>query len=94
MHFEWDELKNKQLKINRTVCFEDVFIAISEECLLDILPHHNPVKYPNRRLFSVQIRGYVYYVPFVEDDKTIFLKNIIPSSKYHKKYLEGAKHDS
>ena len=94
MHFEWDELKNKQLKTNRTACFEDVFIAISEERLLDILPHHNPVKYPNQRLFSVQIRGYVYYVPFVEDDKTIFLKNIIPSRKYHKKYLEGAKHDS
>jgi uncharacterized DUF497 family protein len=94
MHFEWDELKNKQLKTNRAVCFEDVFIAISEERLLDILPNHNPVKYPNQRLFIVQIRGYVYYVPFVEDDKTIFLKNIIPSRKYHKKYLEGAKHDS
>ena len=56
MHFEWDELKNKQLKTNRAVCFEDVFIAISEERLLDILPHHNPLKYPNQRLFIVQIR--------------------------------------
>ena len=74
MHFEWDELKNKQLKTNRAVCFEDVFIAISEERLLDILPHHNPVKYPNQKLFIVQIGGYVYYVPFVEDEETIFLK--------------------
>jgi len=94
MHFEWDEGKNKQLKINRAVCFEDVFIAINEERLLDILPHHNIVKYPNQKLFIVQIGGYVYYVPFVEDEETIFLKNIIPSRKYQKKYLEGAKHDS
>ena len=94
MHFEWDEYKNKQLKADREVCFEDVFIAISEERLLDILPHHNPVKYPNQKLFIVQIRDYVYYVPFVEDGEIIFLKNIIPSRKYQKKYLEGAKHAS
>ena len=94
MHFEWDEDKNKQLKFNRAVCFEDVFIAISEERLLDILPHHNPVKYPNQKLFIVQIRSYVYYVPFLEDQETIFLKNIIPSRKYQKKYLIGANHDS
>jgi uncharacterized DUF497 family protein len=94
MHFEWDEGKNKQLKINRAVCFEDVFIAITEERLLDILPHHNPVKYPKQKLFIVEIRGYVYYVPFIEDEETIFLKNIIPSRKYQKKFLEGVNHDS
>lgn len=94
MHFEWDEEKNLQLKINRGVCFEDVFVAISEERLLDILPHHNPVKYPNQKLFIVLIRGYVYYVPFVEDQEMIFLKNIIPSRKYQKKYLVGVDHDN
>ncbi len=60
MHFEWDEHKNTGLKTKRTVCFEDVFIAISEERLLYILPHHNPVKYPKQKLFIVQIRDYVY----------------------------------
>jgi hypothetical protein len=94
MHFEWDEDKNSWLKTNREVCFEDVFIAISEERLLDILPHHNSVKYPKQKLFFVEIRSYVYYVPFVENDETVFLKNIIPSRKYQKLYLEGVKHDS
>ncbi|TAN53558.1 MAG: hypothetical protein EPN21_01190 [Methylococcaceae bacterium] len=41
-----------------------------------------------------KIHGYVYYVPFVESEDTIFLKNIIPSRKYHKKYYKGPKHDS
>jgi len=94
MHFEWDESKNDKLKTSRSVCFEDVFIAISEDRLLDILPHHNFDKYPNQKLFIVQIRDHVYYVPFVEDAETIFLKNIIPSRKYQKKYLKGANHDS
>ena len=89
MHFVWDELKNEQLKIQRGVSFEDVFLAISENRLLDILPHHNPAKYPNQKLFIVQIRSYVYYVPFIEDKHSIFLKNIIPSRKYQKLYSAG-----
>ena len=94
MHFELNENKNKELKAERSVCFEDVFVAISEDRLLDILPHHNPEKYPNQKLFIVQIRDYVYYVPFVEYENTIFLKNIIPSRKYQKKYLTGENNDS
>ena len=57
-------------------------------------PHHNLKKYPNQKLFIVQIRSYFYYVPFVEDQEIFFLKNIIPSRKYQKKYLIGAKYDS
>jgi uncharacterized DUF497 family protein len=86
MHFEWDEIKNEQLKTKRGVSFEDVFLAISENRLLDILPHHNPAKYPNQKLFIVEIRNYAYYVPFIESEHSIFLKNIIPSRKYQKCY--------
>jgi uncharacterized DUF497 family protein len=94
MYFEWDEAKNKLLDTNRGVCFEDVLIAISEKRLLDVLPHHNPTKYPNQKLFIVQIRDYVYYVPFIENEVSIFLKNIIPSRKYQKKYSGSTKHDN
>jgi hypothetical protein len=34
----------------------------------------------------VLIKDYTYYVPFVEDEVKVFLKNIIPSRKYHKMY--------
>jgi hypothetical protein len=33
------------------------------------------------------INEYVYLVPFIEDEKMIFLKTIIPSRKATKKYL-------
>jgi hypothetical protein len=46
----------------------------------------------NQRIFVVQRDDYVYLVPFVEDDKLIALKTIIPSRKATKQYL-GKKPD-
>ena len=84
--FDWNEEKNDLLKKTRNVCFEDVILSMQDRKLLDILPHFNQEKYPNQRLFIILIEEYTYYVPFVEDDEKVFLKNIIPSRKYHKKY--------
>jgi hypothetical protein len=86
MRYAWSEEKNKLLKNSRGVGFEEVLLAIDEGRLLDVIPHHNLEKYPNQKLFIVRIRGYIYYVPFVEDEERIFLKNIVPSRKYQKKY--------
>lgn len=86
MRFEWSEEKNRLLKDSRDVTFEDVLLCIDDGRLLDVVPHHNLGKYPNQKLFIVRIRGYIYYVPFVEDEEKIFLKNIVPSRKYNKKY--------
>jgi uncharacterized DUF497 family protein len=86
MRYEWNEEKNRLLKDSRDVGFEEVLLAIDEGRLLDVIPHHNLEKYPNQKLFIVRIRGYIYYVPFVEDEEKIFLKNIVPSRKYQKKY--------
>ena len=55
MHFEWNENKNKELKAERSFCFEDVFVAISEDRLLDILPHHNPEKYHSQSQVSEKV---------------------------------------
>ena len=49
--------------------------------LLDILMHPNPERYGGQRIFVVRREDYVYLVPFVEDEHTVFLKTIIPSRK-------------
>ena len=49
--------------------------------MLDILEHRNQQRYGGQRIFVVQRDDYVYLVPFVEDDKLIALKTIIPSRK-------------
>jgi len=83
----WDKEKNELLKEDRDVCFEDIENAINDNRILDILPHHNQEKYPNQKILVVKIKGYVHYVPFVEDDEKYFLKSIIPSRKHNTKYL-------
>ncbi len=84
--FEWNEEKNELLIASRNVCFEDVILSLQNGRLLDVIPHFNTTKYPKQKLFIVTIKKYTYYVPFVEDEIKVFLKNIIPSRKYHKLY--------
>lgn len=89
--YNWNEQKNEELKVSRGICFEEVLLALEKGCLLDVLEHPNKSKYSNQKLFILKIRDYAYIVPFVEAEKEIFLKTIIPSRKATKLYLGGLK---
>jgi uncharacterized DUF497 family protein len=86
-YFAWDETKNEKLKAERGVGFEEIVFHIGRGDLLDILEHPNVDRYRNQRILVVQRGDYVYLVPFVEDERLIFLKTIIPSRKATKQYL-------
>jgi uncharacterized DUF497 family protein len=86
-YFNWDEKKNLELIKKRNLSFEEIVYSIMNDGLVDIIEHYNKTKYPNQEIFVVNIDNYIYLVPFVEDEKTIFLKTIIPSRKMTKKYL-------
>ena len=88
MQINWNNEKNTVLKKDRDVCFEDVELAIMTDKVLDIIPHHSKDRYKNQELMILSIKNYTYYVPFVMNDEEIFLKNIIPSRKYHKIYKD------
>lgn len=57
--------------------------------MLDDIEHPNKAKYPNQRVFVVEVDEYAYLVPYVESDNEIFLKTVIPSRKATKQYLGG-----
>jgi len=80
--------KNEILKEQRNISFEDVILALENGNLLDDIEHPNKDKYPNQNIFIIliEIKNYVYLVPYVEDEKNIFLKTIIPSRQMNKKY--------
>ena len=80
-YFAWDDAKNAKLKADRGIGFEDVVFHIERGDLLDILEHPNPDRYAGQRIFVVQREDYVYLVPFVEDEHSVFLKTIIPSRR-------------
>ena len=83
---------NAKLRAERGIGFEDIVFHIERGDLLDILEHPNPDRYAGQRIFVVRREEYVYLVPFVEDEHTVFLKTIIPSRKATKQYLgEGVR---
>ena len=86
-YFVWDDAKNTKLRADRGIGFEDIVFHIERGDLLDILEHPNPERCAGQRTFVVQREDYVYLVPLVEDEHTVFLKTIIPSRKATKQYL-------
>ncbi len=86
MNFRWDLEKNRLLKNERNVCFEDVVALVYEDKLLDIIKHPNKEKYPHQRIYILRIQGYVHMVPFEKRGDEIWLITIIPSRKMNKIY--------
>jgi uncharacterized DUF497 family protein len=84
----WNKQKNKWLKQNRGICFEDILFYIDNDFLIDDVEHPNQKKYADQRMMVFYINEYIYLVPYVEDEDEIFLKTIIPSRKATKNYLE------
>jgi len=85
--YVWNDEKNKLLQNERGISFEDIVDAISNGELLDSIKNPSSDKYSNQSVFIVNIKGYVYCVPYVEDESNIFLKTIFPSRKMKKRYL-------
>ena len=78
--YNWNIEKNAWLRRNRGISFEEIIFHIELGGELDIVHHPSQVKYPGQKISIVQVEDYVYLVPFVESDKEVFLKTIIPSS--------------
>lgn len=84
----WDEEKNKLLREQRGVSFEEILQAIEEGGILNIYKHPNTEKYPHQKMIEVLFKKYVWVIPFVEKEEEIFLKTAFPSRKATKKIKE------
>ena len=83
----WNSTKNQQLIAERGISFEDIVFYLQQGKLLDDIEHPNSGKYPEQRIFVIDVDNYVHLVPYVESRKEIFLKTVIPSRKATKQYL-------
>jgi uncharacterized DUF497 family protein len=88
--FSWSAEKNQLLIEERGISFEEVVFHIERGDVLDLLEHPDQQRYPDQRVFIVNVEGYAYLVPFVEHESEVFLKTIIPSRKATRDYLGGA----
>ena len=88
-YFSWSSKKNRLLQETRGISFEEIVFHIERGDVLDLLEHPNRKRYSGQRILIVDVEGYAYIVPFVEDDREVFLKTIIPSRKATRDYLGG-----
>lgn len=85
----WDEGKNEWLKVHRGISFSDFEDQVLEQKFIALL--ENPTR-QNQSMFICRYKNYTYAIPFVKEGRrTIVLKTIYPSRKYHK--LFGGEND-
>jgi len=87
MTFNWNDEKNEKLKRERGISFEEIVLCINDGQIVKVLEHPNTEHYPNQLLYLIELKNYIYVVPFVEREEEIFLKTIFPSRHYTKQYL-------
>lgn len=86
-YLNWNPEKNEILKRERGITFEEIAYLIESGQIIGI--EENPER-SNQKMYVLNIENYAVIVPFVENDKEIFLKTAFPSRKYTKRYgLKG-----
>ncbi len=85
--FDWNTEKNSWLFTHRGLRFEDAIKAMATGGLLEIVTQPATSRYPNQKIFVIDIGGYAHLVPFVEYSSGYFLKTISPSRRATRKYL-------
>lgn len=75
----WNAIKNIRLKFTRRISFEEIIKS-------NLLGFRKNPRRNFQRVLEYEYKGYIWAVPFVLDEKGIFLKTIYPSRKLTKLY--------
>ena len=84
--FDWNDDKNRWLRVHRGMSFEQLRDALLAEGLLDILGPSDPARYPNQRRYVVLCEGYTWSVPAVVDGETVFFKTAYRDRRLDRRY--------
>lgn len=87
MIFDFSPEKNAWLQENRNVSFTEVIEILETRWALHEEPHPDIERYPNQRVFYIELHDYIYRVPYVTDGAVCFLKTIYPSRFDKKRFL-------
>ena len=61
--YNWNIQKNEILKKQRKVSFEKVMDAMMNGKILDIIKRPNSEKYPDQKIFIIDVDDYSYLIP-------------------------------
>ncbi len=87
--------KDSKLLKERDIGFEKIIDSILNGGVLGAVQHSNQTKYPGQYMLHVHVEGKVYAVPCVkQNEESIFLKTIYPSSKLRDLYFPNQKSEN
>lgn len=81
----FSEEKDKLLRAKRKIGFLEIVEAIENNQVLKSINNPNKKKFPKQKIMLINIKNYIYAVPYIEGENEVFLKTIYPSRKYTKK---------
>jgi len=90
-YFDWNQEKNEWLMRERGISLEFIMECVENGQVVGNIPNHSP--YEHQRVLLILIEGYVYEVPYVEIDDTIFFKTAYPSHEETKRYHQRLEDD-
>ncbi|MCP4681362.1 MAG: toxin, partial [Desulfobacterales bacterium] len=79
MKYEWNPDKNKLLKGERNISFEQIVYHLSQGDVWKVSDHPDQKNYPGQKIYFVIVENYIYLVLHVIETEYTFLKTIIPS---------------
>ena len=82
--YQWNDDKDHGLTLTRGISFEELLVAAANGHLLDVI--ESPSR-RNQKMLVVELRGYAYLVPFIENSDWVFLKTAYPNRDATRKYL-------
>lgn len=83
---EWNAEKAELLRETRGIDLNEIADKIKAgDC--KIIPVDNQIDHNGQMMFLVEHNNYIHCIPFVEDDKSIFLKTAFRSRKHQKEGL-------
>lgn len=91
--YNFEPEKNQKLIQLRNISFEEIIAVLASKGPLDVIEHTNKNKYPNQKMYVVELHEYIYLVPYVREGHQIFLKTAFPSRKATKKYMVSKKEE-
>jgi uncharacterized DUF497 family protein len=86
LEINWSEEKNRKLKAERGLAFEDVVAAIENGRILADIDHHHAARKGRQKILAVELDGYVCAVPYLRQEQKMFLKTVFKSRALHKRY--------
>ena len=79
----WNKLKSERLKKIRGVSFEEIVAS-------EFIKFKKHPKKDAQSVMFYKYKGYIWVVPYVENESCRFLKTLYPSRKHTKLYRKGA----